>query len=334
VDVQRRDLLNVITTSAAAMMLHRVTDKAPDDDQDRLTQLDAMEQTGQNLWQDFLVAQPKATAWPAVHRQIQRLTAAAQRAQPEDSVRRIYAMLADVYQLAGEIMFDRARPGDAEQCYALAASAAREAKAFDLWACALVRHAYVAMYEQRSRQVVPMLELAVRLARNGNRSLATQHWAAAVLAQARASTGDALGCERALELAEQVNHLSSPRFSGWLRFDGSRLAEDRAACYVAQQRTDLANPILVKLLEQPQTTRRRGLTQVELATIGTITKDPLTVVTYGLAAVEHARNADSGVLAGKLQSLRPRMAPLLKDRYVRHLDTEIAALMAGRALQV
>lgn len=332
IEVQRRDLLNLITTSGAAMMLHHVAGDVADADPARLTQIGALQQAGRDLWKDFLTTQPKAAVWPDVHRHIRRLTAAAQRPQPENLATSIYTMLADAYQLAGEIMFDLTRPGDAEQCYALAASAAREAKAFDLWACALIRHAYVGMYEQRSRDVVPMLELAVRLARHGDPGLSTRHWAAAVLAQARAHTGDQLGCERALELAEHVTDLNGSHNLGWLRFDGSRLTEDRAACYVAQQRADLAEPILLQMLAQSQTVRRRGLTQIDLATVGTITKDPLTVVTYGFAALEHARTADSGVLIGKLHNLRPRLSHLRKDRYVRHLDTEIAALAPARAV--
>ena len=33
-------------------------------------------------------------------------------------------------------------------CYTLAATASNEADAFDLWACAITRHAFIEMHEQ------------------------------------------------------------------------------------------------------------------------------------------------------------------------------------------
>ncbi|RSM39785.1 transcriptional regulator [Actinoplanes sp. ATCC 53533] len=254
------------------------------------------------------------------------MTDAAVRPQHLDMRTSICTMLADAYQIAGEVMFDLNRHGDAEHCYAIAASAAQQANAADLWACAMIRHSYVSVYGGQHADAVPMLRLALRLARNGNSALSTRHWAADVLAQALAATGDAKGCDQALELAEKVHGMPRPHNGGWLRFDGSRLPEDRASCYLSQQRPDLAEPLLTRLLDRPQPARRRGLTLIALASAGAMQRDNTKTVTHGFAALDHARNTASGVLVRQLTNLRPRLIPLRRDRYVKHLDSQIAAL--------
>ncbi|RSM59696.1 hypothetical protein DMB66_26915, partial [Actinoplanes sp. ATCC 53533] len=198
IHVNRRELLRLIGTSAAAMT---AADEAPSltvelDHRTAESPLDrdraaALERANVKLWADFAVASPKSTIYAQVRSQIRRLTDAAVRPQHLDMRTSICTMLADAYQIAGEVMFDLNRHGDAEHCYAIAASAAQQANAADLWACAMIRHSYVSVYGGQHADAVPMLRLALRLARNGNSALSTRHWAADVLAQALAATGDA-----------------------------------------------------------------------------------------------------------------------------------------------
>lgn len=54
------------------------------------------------------------------------------------------------------------------------------------------------------------------------------------------------------------------------------------------------------------------------------------MVAYADAALETARRTGSGVISHKLRSLQPQLAPLLDDKQVHRLDTEITAL-AGRS---
>jgi hypothetical protein len=243
--------------------------------------------------------------------------------------KRVCALHADVFQLAGEVLFDANRYADAGHCYTLAAAAAREAGAMDLWACALTRHAYISVYEQRFGDAVPLLALSADLARNGDSELATRNWVSAVLAQSLAGTGDHAACERALEQAERVRVFTRPGNGGWLRFDGSRLAEDRASCYVQQRRPDLAEPILLELLKKHQSGRRRGIALADLAAVSAQRPDVLRLVTYGAAALDHTRQTGSGVVLRKLQNLRPELARFKKDPHVRNLDTEIAHLVVS-----
>ena len=46
---------------------------------------------------------------------------------------RIHTLLADLFQLAGEIFFDSTAYTDAAHCYTLGATASREAHHHDLW---------------------------------------------------------------------------------------------------------------------------------------------------------------------------------------------------------
>ncbi|MFC7273800.1 helix-turn-helix domain-containing protein [Paractinoplanes rhizophilus] len=329
-EMKRRDLLRLVSAATAAIsftpLRQRPTEAAnrPLD----ATGLAELMRTNRKLWADFATASSKTSLYPRVHRQLSQLITALQRPQRVSVRRDLHAATADTFQLAGEVMFDADRYSDAAQCYTLAATAAREANAWDLWSCALTRHAYISLYEERSADAVPLLELAVQVARRGDPARSTRHWAAAVLAQSLAAIGDHAGCERALENAERVTGLSHPYPGGWLRFDGSRLPEDRAACYLKQQQSHRAEPLLNQLLAAGQPGRRRGITLVDLAVVGTQHKDPLRVVTHGFAALDHARNTGSGVIVRRLHNLRPHLVPMRSDPHVRHLDEEIAQLTA------
>ncbi|WP_342673507.1 hypothetical protein [Streptomyces sp. ICBB 8177] len=178
---------------------------------------------------------------------------------------------ADLLQLAGEVAFDANRYDDAAASYVLAASLSREAGAYDLWACALVRHAYVDMAEHRYGQASQMLGVAERLAEHGDSALPTRHWVASVQAEAYAGMGELRACEDALDRAEKVRDLT-PVVSngGWLRFDGSRLAEERGARYVRLERLESAETTLSLALGNTalaagQSYRRRGAVLTDLA---------------------------------------------------------------------
>jgi hypothetical protein len=335
--MKRRELLRLITAATAVISSSSAAGNQPDEpDLDRLTAADTG-RLGQSaltdlaafnarLWTAFIVAPAKSEVAPAVWDQVHRLTDALRRPQSTTTRRRLCTLNAEVFQLAGEVLFDANRYADAGYCYTLAATAAREAGAMDLWSSALTRHAYISVYEQRFGDAVPLLRLSANLARKGDSSLASGNWASAVLAQALAGVGDQAACERALERAEQVQGLARPGNGGWLRFDDSRLAEDRASCYVQQRRPDLAEPILLGLLKKHQSGRRRGLALVDLATISAQRPDALRLVSYGAAAVDHTRQTGSGVVLRKLQNLRPELTRFQRDPHVRNLASEIAHL--------
>lgn len=84
--------------------------------------------------------------------------------------------------------------------------------------------------------------------------------------QALAGVGDGDACRRALDRAQGVVELSaSANNGGWLRFDGSRLAEERGACLVELGRTADAQLTLMPTLSRSLSERRRGSVHVDLA---------------------------------------------------------------------
>ncbi len=291
------------------------------------TALDEYTQLNSNLWRVFGLAPSKSQVLPLVRTQLDVLTDKLKQPHDEAAHQRLCLLTADLFQLAGEIFFDGNHYTDAAHCYSLAASAAKEAGAFDLWACALTRHAFVAVYEQQFPQAVPLLELAAVLARRGDSELSTRHWVAAVQAETFAGLGDQDACQRALDTAEQVLDLPGQVHNGgWLRFDGSRLAEERGTCYVALGRSDLAETALTKALTGTLTVRRRAGVLADLALLGVQRRDPEQVVAFTAEAVEAARQTGSGVINRKLRGLQQHLLPLLHDGRIRRLNDDITAL--------
>ena len=117
---------------------------------------------------------------------------------------------------------------------------------------------------QRAVSAEPLLNAAFKVAQRGDSALSTRYWVAAVQAEAYASLGDTDSRMRALDQAERVQALSGQIHNGgWLRFDGSRLAEERGACYLQLGRPDLAEEVLTTALAQDLSLRRRGAVLTE-----------------------------------------------------------------------
>lgn len=333
-DVNRRELLRLVSMAGAAMALNATGDSldmqqfggtAPG----RLdgAMVDEYAALNAHLWHVFALSQSKAATFPLVRHQFDALTGATRRPGNLADRRRLCTLVADLLQLAGEILFDSNRYTEAAHCYALSSSAAKEADAYDLWACAMTRHAFIGMYERRGQNAVSMLDLSARLARRGDHQLPTRQWVAAVQAQAWAGLGQLDACHRALEVAETVHGLTGPiHASGWLRFNGSRLAEERGACYTELGRPELAQAALTDALSQPVSARRRGAVLSDLAVTGAQQHDVELMVTYASEAVELARHTGSGYIGRKLAALRPHLVTVASDPRVRHLREQIPVL--------
>ncbi|AKH84362.1 hypothetical protein AA958_21600 [Streptomyces sp. CNQ-509] len=318
-DVIRRDFLQLMTMAGAMVSMP--------------TPAAAAESTGYtsmgpHLWQVYGLASSKQSVYPFVRDQAVELSRAL-RAGHGAEHKRLCADAGDLFQLAGEIMFDGNRYMDAAHCYTLAASAAREAEDPDLWACALTRHAFIGLYgDQRYEETAPLVGLARHVARRGDAQLSTRHWVAAVQAEIFAAIGDLDACKRSLDEAEEVHALSDPVHNGgWLRFDGSRLAEERGTCFTRLQRPDLAEDALNAALRQlPPSSRRRGGILADLALIGVQRRDIDQVVSYANEALRIARQRGSGWVGRKLLGLRTDLEPLKSDHRVRDLSEQISAL--------
>ncbi|MFE7400124.1 helix-turn-helix transcriptional regulator [Streptomyces sp. NPDC057557] len=326
----RREFLRILTVSGALTALPFDEAEALTDGVRRGAPADFMRMNN-HLWQVYQLARSKGSVYPIVRDQLSTLNEALA-ADTRGNSRPLLNAAADLFQLAGEVAFDASRHTDAAASYSLAASVSKDAGAYDLWACALVRHAYVDMSEQNYRQAAQILAAAKRLAGRGDSTLATRHWVAAVQAEAHAGLGDQAACERALDQAEEVRDLTAGSTNGgWLRFDGTRLAEERGARYVQLGLLDLAEETLKKALAQTALAsgpsyRRRGAVLTDLAAVGAKRHDPDQVVTYGREAIQLAQASSSGYVARRLQALCEEFGPLSKDRRVAELGAEIATL--------
>lgn len=283
-----------------------------------------------HLWQVYQLARSKSSVYGIVREQLTSLTRTLHDS-PRAQMQTLCTAGGDLFQLAGELAFDSNRLTDAAASYAMAASASKDARSFDLWACSLVRHAYVDVSGGYYKEAVGTLTAAERLARRGDCELSTRHWVASVQAEAHAGLGDLASCERALDKAEEVITLKSGHNGGWLRFDGSRLPEERGARYVQLGCLDLAENALTGALQQSvlaqgQSYRRRGVVLSNLAAIGAKRRDPEQVLAYGREAVQLARESGSGYLARRLHKLRNDFGPLADNGQVAALGAEIAAL--------
>jgi transcriptional regulator with XRE-family HTH domain len=334
-DMRRRELLRLFSMVGTLVAMpaidpDRMAYAADHPAQLDLTTLDEYTELNGHLWRAFALAPSKSDAKPLVRHQLDLLCAGLKQ-QHDDGVRqRLLVLIGDLMQLAGEIFFDGNDYTEAAHCYTLAADASKAAKAYDLWACAMVRHSFVSLYERQFNDAAPMLDLAAVLAQHGDPSLSTRHWVSAVQAQAFAGLGNQAACERALEEAEQVRELGGAVHNGgWLRFDGARLAEERGSCYVSLGRHDLAETVLNDALTHRLTTRRRASVLTDLAMIGVHRRDPDRVATYTQSALSLARTTRSGVISHKLQALQPKLAPLLANKQVHRLNTEIIELAVG-----
>lgn len=128
-------------------------------------------------------------------------------------------------------------------------------------------------------------------------------------------------------MAEQVHQLTGPVHNGgWLRFDDTRLAEERGACYVELRRPDFAEAALTDALSQGLSLRRRGMVLTDLAMVGVQSRDPDRLVMYANAALDLMRQTGSSVIGRKLQNLQTQLEPFLGDSHVRHLNEQITTL--------
>ena len=328
-DMHRREMLRLMSIASVAMALPA---EAAAVHSSRMVPLDLDSHAAMNahLWQVFAMSRSKRQVYPVIRDHLAALTSHLADPHPVRDRRRLLALTADLYQLAGEVCFDGNRYTDAAHCYTLAATAAREGDAADLWACALTRHAYVSMYDQQHAQASEILAAADTVARNGDRQLATRQWVASVQAQAQASLGDSGACDRALDTAAGVLDLtpsSSP--GGWLRFDGSRIAEERGACYLATGRDAQAETALTQALGQGISPRRKGSLLTDLAMLGVRRHDTSQVLHYATAAIDLAeQTGSSGYVGRKLATLRTRIQPSRGDRRIALLADRIARLPA------
>lgn len=332
-DMDRRDLLRLFTMSGAALALPAVdTDRILSGHTVDATMLDDYARLNAHLWQVFALSTQKRTLLPLVREQLGVLSRQLNRA-PGQHRERVCVLVANLYQLAGETLFDGDHYTDAAHSYVLAAQAAREAQHHDLWATALTRHSFIESHTSNHANALPILDLAEAIAKRGNPAKATRFWVAAVRAETHAGLGDPHRCETDLDAAAHVAHLdpNTATETGWLRFDGTRLPEQHGTIAITLGRLDVAETALTTSLGQAhKSARRRAVVHADLATVAARRRDPNTVVAHLREAITAAHATESRYIVRKLDSTKRELQPLANYPQVRAVHQEITNL--GRAL--
>lgn len=318
-DMIRRDFLRLATTTTALLAV------GPTRSQRAATvNIEEFRAVNNYLWRVYTRASSKSSLSPAIAEQLAGLHQALSLSTSTRDRRELCRLTSELYQLSGETGFDGMRLSDAASNYLIAAEAGKEARDFDLWSCSLVRHAFVSLQENKPKEAQQLLETAAALGRRGNSELSTRYWVADVQAITYARMGNFHACSNALDEAEQVRKLSDGCSNGgWLRFDDSRLAEQRSACYIELKRFDLAEEALIGASNMDLTPRRKAGVLSDLAAIGLHRQDIDQFLQFANQVISLAEHTGSGYIWTKLEQLRQHIHTAPKDDRLNELENRI-----------
>ena len=329
---QRRDLLRLLSTVGTMFVLPLDIDWQHINlilvhpsylDEEAIKDLTAI--NGQ-YWHLYIKASSKSLVLDGVLGQLKTITHYLKHPHPTQVYTPLCALVSDLAQLAGEIYFDLHDHTTASMCYTFATTAAKEAQAYDLWACALTRYAFLPLYEKHYQEALPLLQGAQQLAQNGDTSLGTRFWASAVEAEAQSGLGDANACQRALDKAQGVLEINGPS-PAWLRFEGSRLPALRGACFVRLGQFDVATPALQEALHHfAQPRRKRGLVLIDLAATYIQRKEIEQACVYANQVIDIGVLISSRFLCDGVRKLRTQLEPFTRLAPVNALDHRMRLL--------
>jgi transcriptional regulator with XRE-family HTH domain len=331
-DMKRRELLRLLSAGGSALMLSFAVDweriggaVAKPSLLDSAVVEDLAAINGR-FWSLYLGASAKSAILEGVTGQLKTLVQFLQEPHTEQVHRRLCALVGDLAQLAGEIHFDRHEPDLAASCYVFAAEASREARAYDLWSCALIRHAFLPLYDGQYAEALPLLKEAGQLAVRGDSQLPTRFWAAAVEAEAHSGSGRLADCQRALEIAQGVTAITTAN-PAWTRFEASRLPALRGACYVRLAQPDLAVPALHEALKQfEKPGRKRGMVLLDLAKAAIQGQEIDQACGYLDQVVDIVELGASGFLKKGITTVRSHLQPFASAAPIKTFDQRVQAL--------
>lgn len=281
-----------------------------------------------HLWNIYLATSVKSSAMDGVVGQLKMLVQFLREPHSSNTHKQLCMLISELSQLAGEIHFDRHEYELAQSCYVFAANAAKEVGAYDLWACALVRHSFIPIYDQKPRyaDALPYLQGARRLAERGNSTYSTRYWVAAVEAEAESGVYNLVSCQKALERANGV--LKQTEVSpAWTRFDGARLPALRGACYIRLKQPELATPALQEALSQfSKPGRKRGMVLLDLAAAAAQSQNIELSCTYLHTVADIVEQGSSGFLKDSIFKVRQQLRPFTNSTALNSLDQQLRQL--------
>jgi hypothetical protein len=333
-DMKRRELFRLLSAGGSALVLSFAVDweriggaLAKPSNLD-LTVVEDLAAINARFWSLYLGASAKSAILDGVSGQLKTLVQFLREPHSEQIHHRLCALVSDLAQLAGEIHFDRHAPDLAASCYTFAASAAREARAYDLWSCALIRHAFSPLYDEQYTEALPLIKEAGQLAARGDSQLPTRFWASAVEAEVESGSGHLVDCQRALEIAQGVTAITTVS-PAWTRFEASRLPALRGACYVRLVQPDLAVPALCEALSQfEKPGRKRGMVLLDLAkaAVQGQSQDIDQACGYLDQVVDIVNLGVSGFLKKGIATVRGQLQPFASAAPVKTFDQRVRAL--------
>lgn len=330
--IKRRELLQLLAIAGGTLLTSDIDWDRIEASVMRPLHIDAalvsdLETINSHYWSLFMTASPKSSVLDGVLGQLKMYIQFLKEAHATQTRRRLCALASGISQLAGEIFFDLHDHDTAQSCYLFAASSAKEANAYDLWASALVRYSYLPIFEERYENAVPLLEHAEVLARRGDSALPTRYWTAATHAEAESGIGNLKACQSAFERAHNVSTLTE-KSPAWVRFDASRLPALQGACYVRLEQPDLAEPVLKQALQQSaKTSRRRGMVLSDLALSALQQTDVEKACAYTEEVVTLTASSASGFLRNSVLKIQQQLTPFASIEAVRTLNQHIASLV-------
>jgi len=326
----RREVFHLLRSAGAALVLpfldldwERTLDAFIKPSQLDEVVLNNLEAIQSHLWSLYLVASVKPSVLNGALGQLKMLVQFLRDPHPASAHLKLCLLASEISQLVGELFFDMNDHDAAQSCYVFAAAAAKEAQSYDLWSCALIRHAFLPLYREHHKEALSILREANTLARRGDSSLPTRYWVAAIEAEAQSGIQDLSACQDALDRAQGVQDLKGAN-PLWVRFDGSRLPALRGACYVRLGQPELAVPTLQEALRHfVKPDRKRGMALTDLA-----------AAAIQRGNVEQARDCvdkvvsiltqgPSGFLQEELRALPRRVEPMAQTRAVQAVDQYI-----------
>jgi len=330
--IKRRELLRLLGIAGGALLvsdidMERLDASLANPIYTNASVVSDLETITNRCWNLYLASVSKPSVLDGVLGQLNMQTQFLNESHPPEVRQGLCAVTSNMSQLAGEIFFDLHDHDAAQSCYLFAATAAKEAKAYDLWASALIRHSYLPIFNGQHENALPMLKLAERIALRGDSAFPTRYWAAATYAEAESGVGNSKACQRALERAGEVHHIAGTRPPAWTRFDGSRLAALQGACYVRLKEPALAMPVLEKALQQQtNSSRRRGMILSDLAVASIQQGQIENACTYANELVNISAQLSSGFLRSNLAQIQQQLTPFSVSTPVKSLEKHIATL--------
>jgi len=285
--------------------------------------LENLEAITHHFWSLYLAASTKSSVLEGVLGQLKTLVQFLRDSHPAWAHQRLCLLASETSQLVGELFFDMNDHNAAQSCYLFAAAAAKEGASYDLWSCALVRHAFLPLYRERHQEALSLLQQAHKLALRGDTLLPTPHWVAAVEAETCSGMQDLSSCQSALDRAQGVQDSKNTK-PPWLRFDGSRLPALRGACYVRLGQPDLAMPALQEALQHfVKPDRKRGMALTDLAAAAIQSGNVEQARAYVDEVITILAQSSSDFLREELRALPRRVEPMAQTRAVQSIDAYI-----------